>query len=77
MHETINKLLDTIHNLDDKLMQYKEVIDKYAGQEIPEELIDEVQAACGRIVYMMFLRRRAAKILFKYHGIIVPNGWES
>lgn len=70
-------ILETIGDLDELLMQMREVYTSIEGMEIPEDEVENFCSMKRKIVQMMILRKRLAKYLLDTYGIFVMNGWES
>lgn len=70
-------ILRTIGDLDELLMQCKEIYTAAEGMEIPESEVENFCSMKRKIVQMMIVRKRLAKYLLDTYGIFVMNGWES
>lgn len=70
-------ILKTIGDLDDLLMQMKEIYTATEGMEIPEDKVEEFCNMKRKIVQMMIVRKRLANYLRNEYGIFVMSGWES
>lgn len=70
-------ILKTIGDLDDLLMQMKEIYTATEGMEIPEDKVEEFCNMKRKIVQMMVVRKRLANYLRNEYGIFVMSGWES
>lgn len=70
-------ILKTIGDLDELLMQCKELYVAAEGMEIPEDEVEEFCSMKRKIVQMMVVRKRLANYLRNEYGIFVMSGWES
>lgn len=70
-------ILKTIGDLDDLLIQIKEIYTATEGMEIPEDKVEEFCNMKRKIVQMMVVRKRLANYLRNEYGIFVMSGWES
>ena len=71
-----DKMLKTIGELDDILMQLREIYISAEGEEIPEEYYEDFLTLKRKITILIVLRKRLANYLRNEYGIFVMNGWE-